>query len=230
MTTKNKGDTRVDGQSLSATTGSTASTVPESSQQFTLGLHRCKVCGTAWLLWPQAVHGGGWNLLDKYQRPGACCDNAAMGDQIEHLRDIPLSVASDERVRVLERAVGNCFMMAKREIARLWKHDGCESSLAQTLERWQHVQRFCENDRQREQHPSRPIAGRNDRRSQLMRLSYWLHDWRTRHLTAAEERVEAMKALPMLPEHERMTTKPQQPAIAPAKPQSIEEWKERYIA
>jgi hypothetical protein len=58
-----------------------------------LSLHRCKVCGTAWLLWPDAIHGGGWNLLDKYQRPGACCDNEAMGDQIEHLRDIPLAAA-----------------------------------------------------------------------------------------------------------------------------------------
>jgi hypothetical protein len=58
-----------------------------------LSLHRCKVCGTAWLLWPNVIHGGGWNLLDKYQRPGACCDNAAMGEQIEHLRDIPLAAA-----------------------------------------------------------------------------------------------------------------------------------------
>lgn len=58
-----------------------------------LSLHRCKVCGTAWLLWPDAIHGGGWNLLDKYQRPGACCDNAAMGEQIEHLRDIPLAAS-----------------------------------------------------------------------------------------------------------------------------------------
>ncbi len=56
-----------------------------------LSLHRCKICGTRWLLWPDAVHGGGWNLLDMYQRPGSCCDNVAMGDQIEHLRDLPLS-------------------------------------------------------------------------------------------------------------------------------------------
>lgn len=56
-----------------------------------LSLHRCKICGTRWLLWPDAVHGGGWNLLDRYSKPGGCCDNVAMGDQIEHLRDIPLS-------------------------------------------------------------------------------------------------------------------------------------------
>lgn len=56
----------------------------------TLELHRCRGCGTRWLLWPDAIHGGGWNLLDKWQRPGSCCDNVAMGDQIEHLRDFEL--------------------------------------------------------------------------------------------------------------------------------------------
>lgn len=50
-----------------------------------LSLHRCKVCGTRWLWWPQE---GLWNLLDGLQRPGACCDNAPMGEQIEHLRDL----------------------------------------------------------------------------------------------------------------------------------------------
>lgn len=75
-----------------------------------LSLHRCKVCGTRWLLWPDAVHGGGWNLLDKYQRPGSCCDNVAMGDQIEHLRDLPLSALPvsasphSETVEVSERS------------------------------------------------------------------------------------------------------------------------------
>ena len=57
-----------------------------------LGLHRCKVCHTRWLLWPDGIHGGGWNLLDQRQRPGACCDNVAMGEQIEHLRDLPLTL------------------------------------------------------------------------------------------------------------------------------------------
>lgn len=57
-----------------------------------LELHRCKVCDTRWLLWPDSVHGGGWNLLDRYQKPGKCCDNVAMGvgelGQIEHLRNL----------------------------------------------------------------------------------------------------------------------------------------------
>ena len=63
----------------------------------TLSLHRCKICGARWLLWPDEIHGGGWNLMDKYQRPGSCCDNVAMGDQIEHLRDFDLSSASREQ-------------------------------------------------------------------------------------------------------------------------------------
>lgn len=49
-----------------------------------LSVHRCKICGTRWLHWPT-----GWNLLDQHQRPGSCCDNAVMGDQIEYLRDLP---------------------------------------------------------------------------------------------------------------------------------------------
>lgn len=64
----------------------------ETVSSLKLGLYRCTVCGTRWLLWPDSVHGGGWNLLDHHQRPGACCDNAAMGDQIEHLRDIELGL------------------------------------------------------------------------------------------------------------------------------------------
>jgi hypothetical protein len=63
---------------------------PETGE---LQLHRCEVCGTRWLLWPAGVGGtqdATWNLLDKHQRPGSCCDNAAMGEQIEHLRDLPL--------------------------------------------------------------------------------------------------------------------------------------------
>lgn len=46
-----------------------------------------------------------------------------------------------ERVRVLERAIGNCFMMAKRQIA---SHLNGTSTPAKDLERWQHVLRFCE--------------------------------------------------------------------------------------
>lgn len=65
----------------------------EEQEGAMLKLYRCKACGTRWLLWPDEIHGGGWNLLDHQQRPGACCDNVAMGEQIEHLRDIPLAAA-----------------------------------------------------------------------------------------------------------------------------------------
>lgn len=56
-----------------------------------VGLYRCVVCGTRWLAWPDLNDGGTWNLLDKHQKPGACCNNAAMREQIEWLRDIPLT-------------------------------------------------------------------------------------------------------------------------------------------
>lgn len=55
-----------------------------SKAKESLVLHRCKVCGARWLLWDQGL----WNLLDQHQRPGPCCDNAPMGDQIEFVRDI----------------------------------------------------------------------------------------------------------------------------------------------
>jgi hypothetical protein len=45
------------------------------------------------------------------------------------------------RIQLLERAVGNCYMMAKREIAR---HLNQPLNDQKGLERWQHVQRFCE--------------------------------------------------------------------------------------
>lgn len=48
---------------------------------------------------------------------------------------------AEARITVLERAVGNCFMMAKRQIAA---HLNGNSTPAKDLERWQHVQRFCE--------------------------------------------------------------------------------------
>jgi hypothetical protein len=47
-----------------------------------------------WLLWPADIGGtddATWNLLDHFSKPGQCCDNVAMGDQIEFLRDLPLT-------------------------------------------------------------------------------------------------------------------------------------------
>ncbi len=59
-----------------------------------LGLYGCVVCGTRWLLWPDSPSEAAfWNLLDRGQRPGACCDNAPMGEQLEHLRDLLMSPA-----------------------------------------------------------------------------------------------------------------------------------------
>lgn len=43
--------------------------------------HRCKLCGALWIDW-----GDSWSLFSLYCGP--CCDNAAMGDQIEALPTI----------------------------------------------------------------------------------------------------------------------------------------------
>lgn len=54
--------------------------------------HRCKVCGALWILYPaqpdkyppdHPCHGATWSLASK--ECGKCCDNVAMGDQIEAL-------------------------------------------------------------------------------------------------------------------------------------------------
>lgn len=46
--------------------------------------HRCKVCGALWR-WntPSVVRDGSWSLVSA--TCGKCCDNVAMGDQIEEL-------------------------------------------------------------------------------------------------------------------------------------------------
>ncbi len=51
-------------------------------------------------------------------------------------------IATDDEKRIL-RALGNCYMMAKREQARIINL-GMRDTHAITLERWQHVLRFCE--------------------------------------------------------------------------------------
>jgi len=69
--------------------------LPEATKQAgALGVYRCRVCDTRWLLWPDWGHGATWNLLDGQQHPGTCCDNAPMGDQMEHLRDLPHLIAA----------------------------------------------------------------------------------------------------------------------------------------
>lgn len=47
--------------------------------------HRCKVCGCIWRLYgPTEVQpDGSWSLLDGQHKPGPCCNNVAMGEQIE---------------------------------------------------------------------------------------------------------------------------------------------------
>lgn len=63
----------------------------------------------------------------------------------EPLKADPISESPTEDVAALRRAIGNCYMMAKREIARHLNHSSDEINHAVSIERWQHVQRFCES-------------------------------------------------------------------------------------
>jgi len=45
-------------------------------------VHRCKECGMLWRKWGGD---GGWSLLNTDQKPGKCCDNVAMDEQIEEI-------------------------------------------------------------------------------------------------------------------------------------------------
>ncbi len=53
------------------------------------------------------------------------------------------------RIQMLERALSNCYMMSKREIARMLNRSPMVKSDQLTLERWQHVKRFCEETGQK---------------------------------------------------------------------------------
>jgi hypothetical protein len=50
--------------------------------------HRCKVCGALWIQWPMddPITPGCWTLYPG-QTCGKCCDNVAMGEQIEKLEE-----------------------------------------------------------------------------------------------------------------------------------------------
>ena len=57
--------------------------------------HRCKVCGALWILYPTGdryTPDGSWSLCSR--ECGPCCDNVAMGDQIEAL---PADTAGESR-------------------------------------------------------------------------------------------------------------------------------------
>lgn len=56
--------------------------------------HRCRICGALWRLWEpgEALPGdsGSWSFLPDGgpEKPGKCCDNAEMGEQIERIPGI----------------------------------------------------------------------------------------------------------------------------------------------
>lgn len=62
--------------------------------------HRCKVCGARWVLHESAQPS--WQCLSP-EKMGACCDNVAMGDQIEAL---PVAEGRVEMLPGAERPEG----------------------------------------------------------------------------------------------------------------------------
>lgn len=65
--------------------------------------HRCKVCNALWIQYPTS-----WSLFSQYC--GACCDNKAMGEQIEPIGDLLDGVA-------IEIAYGRHVSLTPHDIA-----------------------------------------------------------------------------------------------------------------
>jgi hypothetical protein len=56
--------------------------------------HFCKKCGAFWILHPGD---GGWSLFSR--RCGTCCDNVAMGEQIETLPTLTMHPAAEQLMK-----------------------------------------------------------------------------------------------------------------------------------
>lgn len=72
----------------------TPGTKPTVTTEERIPTHRCKVCGCLWILYPANPWApkdnpgyNGWWSLGTNEVCGPCCDNVAMGDQIETLAD-----------------------------------------------------------------------------------------------------------------------------------------------
>jgi hypothetical protein len=81
---------------------------------------------------------GVWNLLDQHQRPGSCCDNAPMGEQMEFLRDV-VAITAHPEAPVADQALRNIAMSARR--GRAYGSSGVPA-LARQIE--YHHERFDE--------------------------------------------------------------------------------------
>ena len=89
--------------------------------------------------WEDLRASGG--LPEAQQGEGSCaCQHDGRGGLVSECQE---HQEIREQRDVLVKALGNCYMMAKREIARYLNHDWVNN--ATSLERWQHVKRFCES-------------------------------------------------------------------------------------
>ncbi len=90
----------------------------------------------------QAENQAAWNECDRHSS-----NNRKAEARVASL-EAALRIAG-ARIQMLERALGNCYIMSRREIARILNRSPMVKSDQLTLERWQHVKRFCEETEQK---------------------------------------------------------------------------------
>lgn len=85
--------------------------------------HRCKVCGALWKLWEpgEASPGdeGSWSLVSA--RCGKCCDNVAMGDQIERILLSRLGASGKAGWSAERPDIGGWYWYRNRDTRFMWR-------------------------------------------------------------------------------------------------------------
>lgn len=112
------------------------SAVEATAQQ--TATHRCKVCGALWRLWQpgEARLGdkGSWSCAlpapgrDWSYRCGSCCDNVAMGDQIERLATSALIIYVVMYSGNIDREFRPCANYRSEPRAAFYYHDAAARS------------------------------------------------------------------------------------------------------
>lgn len=109
--------------------------------------HRCKVCGAFWILYPANAWApesnpgrNAWWSLGTNQQCGPCCDNVAMGEQIESLADAykglikrslfpPVTEGHPERTLLNKLICRKLSVDAAARWLRNYIHEGIEGPL-----------------------------------------------------------------------------------------------------
>lgn len=74
----------------------------KDNNPITAEIHRCRECGTLWRRWQD----GSWSLIEN-KPAGKCCDNVAMGAQIEQLWPLQARIAALEGELQQQRQLAN---------------------------------------------------------------------------------------------------------------------------